>query len=105
MKLAAFFLCIILAACESSEEAKLIPKEKFTTIHGEILTLEAYYQLNYRSVGVYKDSLKKSVDDLLEKHGFTFKQYEDTYNYYAIRQEKFQEINKDLIERFNAEKL
>ena len=95
---------IILFSCQS-EENKLIPKDKFTSIHREILTIESYYQLNYRAPGIYKDSLKKSVDGVLKKYGVTFKEYEETYNYYAIHQEEFQEINKDLIRLYNSEKL
>ena len=57
----------------------LIPKNDFTKIHGEVLVLEAYYQNKYRSVGVYKDSMKQSVTDLVKKKGYTFDQYEKTY--------------------------
>jgi len=101
MKKIICILFLILFACQS-EENQLIPKEKFTSIHGEILTIESYYQLNYRSPGIYKDSLIKSVDKVLKKYGVTFKEYEDTYNYYAIHQEEFQEINKDLIQLYNS---
>ena len=94
-------LLLLLFACQN-EANQLIPKEKFTSNHGEILPIESYYQLNYRSPGIYKDSLIKSVDKVLKKYGVTFKEYEDTYNYYAIHQEEFQEINKDLIQLYNS---
>ena len=105
MKYPALFVLLILFSCTSSEEPKLIPKKEFTEIHGEVLMLESYYQLNYRSVGIYKDSLKHSVEVLLKTHGYTFKQYEKTYDYYAVRQKELQGINSELIELFNAEKL
>jgi len=94
-------LLLLLFACQN-EGNQLIPKEKFTSIHGEILTIESYYQLNYRSPGIYKDSLIQSVDKVLKKYGVTFKEYEDTYNYYAIHQEEFQEINRELIQLYNS---
>ncbi len=94
----------LLFSCQS-EEKTLIPKDKFTALHGEILTIESYYRLNYGSPGVYKDSLKSSVDEVLKKYGVTFKEYENTYNYYAVRQEEFQQINKDLIRLYNKKKL
>ena len=56
-------------------------------------------------MGIYKDSLKSSIDKLLKKFGYTFEQYERTYDYYAIRQKEFQQINSELIESFNKKKL
>lgn len=101
-----FFLSfLIFASCSSPEKGTLIPKDDFTKIHGEVLVLESYYQLKYRAVGIYKDSLKHSVDELLKTHGYTFDQYEKTYNYYAVRQKEFQEINSKLIESYNSKKL
>lgn len=105
MKLFTLLTVILVFSCASPEEQKLIPKDKFTEIHGEVLVIESYYQLKYRSIGMYKDSLKYSVNELLNKHGYTFRQYESTYDYYAIRQKDFKEINSKLIESFNKEKL
>ena len=102
-----FFLLffLMLSSCASEGEQKLIPKDDFTKIHGEVLVIESYYQLKYRSVGIYKDSLKSSIDKLLKKFGYTFEQYERTYDYYAIRQKEFQQINSELIKSFNRKKL
>ena len=105
MKKLFFLFFLILFSCNSEGEQKLIPKDDFTKIHGEILVVESYYQLKYRSVGIYKDSLKSSIDKLLKKFGYTFEQYERTYDYYAIRQKEFQQINSELIESFNIKKL
>ena len=101
-----FFLFFLFLSSSISEGAqKLIPKDDFTKIHGEVLVVESYYQLKYRSIGIYKDSLKSSIDKLLKKFGYTFEQYERTYDYYAIRQKEFQQINSELIESFNKKKL
>ena len=105
MKKLFFLFFLILFSCNSEGEQKLIPKDDFTKIHGEILVVESYYQLKYRSVGIYKDSLKSSIDKLLKKFGYTFEQYERTYDYYAIHQKEFQQINSALIESFNRKKL
>ena len=49
--------------------------------------------------------MKQSVTDLVKKKGYTFDQYEKTYDYYAVRQKDFQEINSELIESFSNKKL
>lgn len=105
MKYLPILLLFFLFSCSSSDNDALIPKKDFTKIHGEVLVLEAYYQNKYRSVGIYKDSLKQSVTDLLKKKGYTFEQYEKTYDHYAERQKDFQEINSELIESFRTKKL
>ena len=105
MKYLKYILFILMFSCSSSDNDALIPKRDFTKIHGEVLVLEAYYQNKYRSVGVYKDSMKQSVTDLIKKKGYTFEQYEKTYDYYAERQKDFQEINSELIESFSNKKL
>ena len=68
-----FFLLffLMLSSCASEGEQKLIPKDDFTKIHGEVLVIESYYQLKYRSVGIYKDSLKHSIDKLLKNSAIT----------------------------------
>jgi len=105
MRYLTFILFFIVISCSSSDDDALIPKNDFTKIHGEVLVLEAYYQNKYRSVGVYKDSMKQSVTDLVKKKGYTFDQYEKTYEFYAVRQKDFQEINSELIESFSKKKL
>ncbi|MDG2153409.1 MAG: DUF4296 domain-containing protein [Crocinitomicaceae bacterium] len=105
MKYLTFILFLMVFSCSSSDDIALIPKNDFTKIHGEVLVLEAYYQNKYRSAGIYKDSLKQSVTDLIKKKGYTFEQYEKTYDYYAVRQKDFQEINSELIESFSNKKL
>ena len=105
MKYLPILLLFFLFSCSSSDNDALIPKNEFTKIHGEVLVLEAYYQNKYRSVGIYKDSMKQSVTDLVKKKGYTFEQYEKTYDYYAERQKDFQEINSELIESFSTKKL
>ena len=105
MKYFGLILFFMALSCSSSDDSALIPKDDFAKIHGDVLVLEAYYQNKYRSVGIYKDSMKQSVTDLVKKKGYTFDQYEKTYDYYAVRQKDFQEINSELIESFSKKKL
>ena len=90
-------LFALLLSCGTSEKDGLIEREKFINIHHEILTIESAYQLKYRAIGIYKDSLKHSVDVVLKKNGVTFDQYSKTYSYYAVNQKDLQKINTELI--------
>ena len=90
-------LFALLLSCSPSEKDGLIEREKFINIHHEILTIETAYQLKYRALGIYKDSLKHSVDVVLKKNGVTFDQYSKTYSYYAVNQKDLQKINTELI--------
>jgi len=90
-------LFALLLSCRPSEKEGLIEREKFINIHHEILTIEAAYQLKYRAVGIYKDSLKHSVDVVLKKNDVTFDQYSKTYSHYAVNQKDLQKINTELI--------
>ena len=83
--------------------AKPSLKNKTINIHHEILTIESAYQLKYRAIGIYKDSLKHSVDMVLKKNGVTFDQYSETYSYYAVNQKDLQKINSELIEIFKKD--
>ena len=93
-----FLFVVLFLACGPSEKDGLIEREKFINIHHEILTIESAYQLKYRAIGIYKDSLKHSVDMVLKKNGVTFDQYSETYSYYAVNQKDLQKINSELIE-------
>ena len=90
-------LFALLLSCGTSEKDGLIDREKFINIHHEILTIESAYQLKYRAIGIYKDSLKHSVDVVLKTNGVTFDQYYKTYSYYAVNQKDLQKINTELI--------
>ena len=92
-----FLFVVLFLACGPSEKDGLIEREKFINIHHEILTIESAYQLKYRAIGIYKDSLKYSVDMVLKKNGVTFDQYSETYSYYSINQRDLQKINSELI--------
>ena len=93
----ALLFILLFFSCCSSDKDKLIERDKFIRIHHEILTIESAYQLKYRAIGIYKDSLKTSVDLILKKNGVTFDEYSETYSYYAVNQKDLQKINVELI--------
>ena len=97
MKAIFFFLILILISCEITDKAPPISREKFKSVYSEIMILESYYQLNFRNTNIYKDSLLKSVNHVLEKNKVSFEDFEKTFNYYSRHQEEFQGINTELI--------
>lgn len=94
-----FFL--VLMSCENTEQAPPVSREKFKSVYSEIMILESYYQLNFRNTNLYRDSLLKSVDRVLNKNQISFEDFEKTFNYYSRHQEEFQEINTALIELYS----
>jgi len=98
MKVASIIFSLILFACGVDNEAPPLTKSQFKSIYNEITILEGYYQMNFRNLSIYKDSLLKSVNGVLKKHDVTFKEFEQTYNYYSRHQEDFQALNNELIQ-------
>ncbi|MDG1350009.1 MAG: DUF4296 domain-containing protein [Crocinitomicaceae bacterium] len=101
MRLVSLFVIFLLIACTERDPDPPLTQKKFKTVYNEIMILESYYQMNFRNLNIYKDSLRKSVDGVLEAHNVTFEEFEKTYNYYSKHQENFQDINNDLIESYS----
>jgi hypothetical protein len=101
MKAIVAVLFLVLLSCENGDTAAPISREKFKSVYNEIMILESYYQMNFRNPNLYKDSLLKSVDEVLEKNKISFEDFEKTFNYYSRHQEEFKEINTELIELYS----
>ena len=101
MKANIVFIFLVLLSCTNTEIAPPLSKEKFKSVYSEIMTLESYYQLNYRNPNTYKDSLLKSVNQVFDKNNLSFEDFENTFNYYSRHQEDFQELNNELIELYS----
>ena len=101
MKIASIIFSLLLFACVADNEAAPLTKSQFKSVYNEITILEGYYQMNFRNLSIYKDSLLKSVDGVLKKHDVTFQEFEQTYNYYSRHQEAFQAINNELIQDYS----
>ena len=74
---------------------------QFKSVYNEITILEGYYQMNFRNLSIYKDSLLKSVSVVSKKHDVTFEEFEQTYDYYSRHQEDFQSLNNELIQDYS----
>tara|TARA_B110000027_G_scaffold125189_1_gene142399 strand:- start:323 stop:640 length:318 start_codon:yes stop_codon:yes gene_type:complete len=105
MKKCLFIILIALFSCTNSENQKHLSKDKFMKVYGEIMTLESYYKMNFRSPNIYKDSLIRAVDKVLLKNNVSFEEFDKTYVFYSAHQEEFQELNNVLIEHYSQKKL
>ena len=101
MRLVSLFVIFLLIACTDKDPDPPLTQKKFKAVYNEIMILESYYQMNFRNLNIYKDSLRKSVDGVLEAQNVTFEEFEKTYNYYSKHQENFQDINNELIESYS----
>tara|TARA_B100001287_G_scaffold189148_2_gene159742 strand:- start:10884 stop:11192 length:309 start_codon:yes stop_codon:yes gene_type:complete len=101
MKAIVLFFFLVLVSCEDKDKEPPVSREKFISIYSEVMILESYYQLNFRNTNIYKDSLRKSVNNVLEKNKVSFEDFEKTFNYYSRHQEEFQGINSELIELYS----
>ena len=98
MKIASIIFSLLLFACAADNDVPPLTKSQFKSVYNEITILEGYYQMNFRNLSIYKDSLLKSVGVVLEKHDVTFEEFEQTYDYYSRHQEDFQSLNNELIQ-------
>lgn len=67
----------------------------------EVYILEMYYQKKYATPSVYKPALEKSLKKLLSSHGLTLEEYNAGFTYYSNDYEAFQEMNLEIIQRYN----
>ena len=101
MKIASIIFSLLLFACAVDNDVPPLTKSQFKSVYNEITILEGYYQMNFRNLSIYKDSLLKSVGVVLKKHDVTFEEFEQTYDYYSRHQEGFQSLNNELIQDYS----
>ena len=92
------FICFcLLSSCKTeierySEPENLISPAEMVKILEEITVLESYVTSQYPQIHVYQQMMRKSGDEILKAHKVTFKQFEESINYYGSRQEEMQQI-------------
>lgn len=64
--------------------------------------IEADLQMKYSHISFYNETMKKSGDLILKKHGFTRKQFEESFDYYASRQEEMIALNNQVLDSMNV---
>ena len=77
----------------TQKPSNLISKDEMVQILIDLNLIEADLQMKYSHISFYSDAMKKSGYQILKKHGFTPLQFENSFDYYASRQEEMIAIN------------
>jgi hypothetical protein len=108
MKLSIVLLVFIFSACSENpmlgtkKPVDLISTDKMVGILIDLNLIEADLQMKYAHISFYGETMKKSGDLILKKHGFTRKQFEESFDYYASRQEDMIALNNQILDSLNV---
>lgn len=105
-----FLALLLLISCVTScsmkldeipEPANLIPKEKLVPLLEELMLVEFKVQSRYPQINQFQECAKKSGDYVLKKHLVSFKQFDETMDYYGSRQDEMEAIYDEVLENMN----
>lgn len=83
----------------------LIPQEQMVVVMKEMIKLEAVVQQKYRNVAEYYKVMLNSGDSLLKNYKITRKQYDESMNYYAARQDLMIQMNDEINDMLTKERV
>lgn len=86
----------------TKKPSDLISTEKMVRLLIDLNLIEADLQMKYSHISFYNETMKKSGDLILKKHGFTRKQFEESFDYYASRQEEMIALNNQVLDSMNV---
>lgn len=108
MKRLYFLILFFVTACSSNpmlgtqKPSNLISKDEMVQVLIDLNLIEADLQMKYSHISFYSDAMKKSGYQILKKHGFTPLQFENSFDYYASRQEEMIAINNQILDSMNV---
>ncbi len=86
----------------TKKPSDLISTDKMVRLMIDLNLIEADLQMKYSHISFYNETMKKSGDLILKKHGFTRKQFEESFDYYASRQEEMIALNNQILDSMNV---
>ena len=96
------FYSTLLFSCggktEEEQPENLIKKELFTEMILELQLIEAHLNEVRVDQSVIRDSANNFFQEIFEKHGTSFEDFDNTMNYYASQPEKLQGIYDAVLE-------
>lgn len=101
-------MLVFMSACSTNpmlgtkKPSDLISTEKMVRLLIDLNLIEADLQMKYSHISFYNETMKKSGDLILKKHGFTRKQFEESFDYYASRQEEMIALNNQVLDSMNV---
>jgi len=102
-----FFLLITFFACSpkktpESKPSGLLPKDKMTDVLVDIHLAEGAADNRRLKPQQFDLMMTAKYKDLFEKHGITFEQFNDSYNYYLNHADQFSEIYTEVINKLTT---
>jgi hypothetical protein len=101
-------MLVFMSACSTNpmlgtkKPSDLISTDKMVRLMIDLNLIEADLQMKYSHISFYNETMKKSGDLILKKHGFTRKQFEESFDYYASRQEEMIALNNQILDSMNV---
>ena len=86
----------------TQKPSNLISKDEMVQVLIDLNLIEADLQMKYSHISFYSDAMKKSGYQILRKHGFTRLQFDNSFDYYASRQEEMIAINNQILDSMNV---
>jgi hypothetical protein len=108
MKQLVGLMLVFMTACSTNpmlgtkKPSDLISSDKMVRLLIDLNLIEADLQMKYSHISFYNETMKKSGDLILKKHGFTRKQFEESFDYYASRQEEMIALNNQILDSMNV---
>jgi hypothetical protein len=108
MKQLVGLILVFMTACSTNpmlgtkKPSDLISTDKMVRLLIDLNLIEADLQMKYSHISFYNETMKKSGDLILKEHGFTRKQFEESFDYYASRQEEMIALNNQILDSMNV---
>lgn len=101
-------LALLVVACQSNTYGKkepedLIARDTLVMVLKDLSLIESHIQDTYVNVGVFKDLMKRSGEQLLQEYHLTPERFEQTMDYYGSHQLMLQGIYTQVLDSLNKQ--
>jgi len=110
MKFSVLITCImiLLVSCQSETYGKKAPKDlvsrdTMVMVLKELSLIESHIQDTYVHVGVFKDVMIRSGENILKKYNLSPERFEQTMDYYGTRQELLKGVYVQVLDSLNRD--
>ena len=99
---------VLMTACQSNtygkkKPADLISRDTLVMVLKDLSLIESHIQDKYVHVGVFKDLMKRSGEQVLKSFHLTPKRFEETMDYYGSHQIMLQSVYTQVLDSLNKE--
>lgn len=99
---------LFLVGCSPSIDRKeapdnLIKEKEMVEVMTELMKLEGHVQTKYTQLTQYYKVIDNSADSLFKAHGYTAKQFQQSFEYYADQQGELLKIYQQVLDNLSKE--